>query len=164
MKKCKNCNLEKKITDFYKHSKMKDGHLNICIECKKKSSNIYYNEKSKDEKWMESERKRALEKYSRLDYYNKYIKKYKLKFPEKKSATNASQRIERILNNTQNHHWSYNEKDWKDVIELSVSDHNRLHNNMNYDPVLKLYRNLNGELLSTKQSHIDLLLEIKNNK
>lgn len=30
---CRGCSKSKDINAFYKHSKMKDGHLNICIEC-----------------------------------------------------------------------------------------------------------------------------------
>lgn len=35
-KKCFKCGKVKDIELFYKHSKMKDGHLNKCIECSKK--------------------------------------------------------------------------------------------------------------------------------
>ena len=35
MKVCRSCGIEKEIGSFYKHSKMLDGHLNICIECTK---------------------------------------------------------------------------------------------------------------------------------
>ena len=33
MKTCIRCKKEKTISSFYKHKKMKDGHLNKCIEC-----------------------------------------------------------------------------------------------------------------------------------
>ena len=33
MKQCRECKSIKSLEEFYKHSKMKDGHLNKCISC-----------------------------------------------------------------------------------------------------------------------------------
>jgi len=35
MKVCRQCNVEKPLAEFYKHSRMMDGHLNKCIPCVK---------------------------------------------------------------------------------------------------------------------------------
>jgi hypothetical protein len=39
MKTCKRCNKEKPLKDFYEHLTSKDGHLNICIDCKRVEAN-----------------------------------------------------------------------------------------------------------------------------
>jgi hypothetical protein len=38
MKRCRECKIEKELTEFYKQSRNSDGFNNICIECSK----LYY--------------------------------------------------------------------------------------------------------------------------
>jgi ribosomal protein S27AE len=91
MKKCKKCNIEKELTDFYKNLGMADGYLNQCIECVKARVNKHRNENI--EKAREYDRKRAMLPH-RVEARNKYIKtpsgkeskrktllKYKKKYP-----------------------------------------------------------------------------------
>jgi len=80
-KKCRKCNIDKVITDYYTHRQMPDGHLNICIECTKSRVSLYgktergrindsnRNKKEKRKKWLVDYQKNYLRK--------KYIKKYK---------------------------------------------------------------------------------------
>jgi len=48
MKHCKKCGEEKPLSEYYKHAKMADGHLNVCKDCKRsdainvRNSNIEY--------------------------------------------------------------------------------------------------------------------------
>ena len=42
------------------------------------------------------------------------------------------------------HHWNYNIEFAKDVIELSVSDHAKIHRFIKYDKKTFMYKDLNG--------------------
>ena len=87
-------------------------------------------------------------------------KLYRERYPEKCKAHGKSQYLPCAIGN-QLHHWSYNEEHWKDCIELNVANHALLHRYIKYDQERYMYRNLDGILLDTKQSHIDLLESLK---
>ena len=167
---CFKCKEELALSEFYKHKGMADGTLNICKTCVKERTNKRLENLNENPEWVEKERIRCREKYHRLGYKdihktspeNEKIakQKYKNKYPEKYLAKNKSQSLPRKKGN-QLHHWSYNEEHYKDVIELSVSDHVLLHRNMIYDQERMMYRNINGILLDTKESHIELLNKLK---
>jgi len=57
MKVCRNCNIEKPLSDFYKHPNMADGHLNKCAECVK--GRIRNHRSENLEKIREYDKKRA---------------------------------------------------------------------------------------------------------
>lgn len=96
MKKCKNCSIEKAFTEFYKHSKMKDGYLNTCKQCKieqqhliRKNNLEYYQEYDRNRP-NKSERVIASSKYQKTDSGKLARKKattsYRGKYPLKYSA------------------------------------------------------------------------------
>lgn len=154
---------------------MADGHLNKCKTCTKNDVKAREIHLKKDPVWIDAERERGRDKYHRLGYKDtqrvlqrgrrkkaeprmKKIQmlRYKERYPEKLSAKNLSQRLKPIHSGNQMHHWSYCLCDAKDVIELSISDHALLHRFLTYDQTVFKYRRKDtGELLDTKEKHLD---------
>jgi hypothetical protein len=170
MKKCIKCGELKELFDYHIHKKMGDGHLNKCKVCVRDYVRSHTKEKMLDETFRESEKQRHREKYHRLDYKEKHKPtkerkrletfKYENKYPEKVLARNNSSHLHSIVKGNHLHHWSYNLEHSKDVIELEPKKHYLLHRHMIYDQSFMMYRDSSGNLLDTKQSHIDLLNKI----
>ena len=109
-KTCKKCGRSLDITEFYKHSQMKDGHLSFCKDCVKNRMAEYRvnnyaivleKDRIRGRKAEAVERRR--EYYQNLrsqnpDFYRQrsaeYLQKYRDKFPEKSIAR---QRLERAV-------------------------------------------------------------------
>jgi hypothetical protein len=164
MKKCIVCSIEKPLEDFYKHSQMKDGHVNKCIECSKKQSDDRYKKLMEDPSFVEKERSRGKEKSKSrprkterrtgirkagnqiyLDHRQKYPEKYivanMLKHHPKKSTHHL-------------HHWSYNVEHFDSCIELTPEEHKKAHRFIIYDQERYMYRRIDTmELLDSKESH-----------
>ena len=66
MKKCRKCNKLKPLDSYYKHKKMSDGHLNICISCTKKRISEREKKLRENPEWVEKEKERGREKNHRL--------------------------------------------------------------------------------------------------
>lgn len=152
------CSENLSLDEFYKHAKMKDGHLNICKECVKTRSQLRDHLLRENPAYVEKEKIRSRKKYHRLGYSknpqskNKkiHIERYKKKYPERVRANNKSSHI-KVPKGLEKHHWNYNEGFEKDIIFLTVSDHNKLHRYTIYDQEKMMYRRSNGKLIDTRE-------------
>ena len=173
LNKCKDCT--KKDTKEREALLINDPiwHEKEKLRAREKYHRLYssINEKELDENfnrvWMTPEEVKASELKNKSRWRKENPEKekmrsklYRYKYPEKYKAHSNSQRLPCEKGN-QLHHWSYNEEHWKDCIELSVANHALLHRYIKYDQERYMYRNLEGILLDTKQSHIDLLESLK---
>jgi len=149
---------------------MKDGYLGKCKTCTKLDSKITTDKKISTYEGLEKERERHREKYYRLNYRIKHkptkenkkqiTDRYKEKYPEKIKAKSLSGNLKPINKENQLHHWNYNIEYAKDVIELSVKDHSKIHRFIKYDKNTFMYKDLNGCLLDTKEKHIELIQKV----
>lgn len=173
MKKCFKCQVEKPLSEYYKHKQMADGHLNKCKDCAKRDVADRYSNLSEIPEFVEKERARCREKSKRLGYNKKKIPtdqkraamvNYVKNHPEKYFSRNKSQGLRKELGITDRkievHHWSYNIGHEKDVIILSQSDHHLAHVYLVYDKIEMKYRTKDGELLATKEMHEGYLADV----
>lgn len=172
-KKCFKCGRRKLLNKFYVHPQMGDGYLGKCKDCTKRDSKARELVLRKDPDFVMRERARGREKHKRLGYGNKYkpspkrkreaIERYKARYPEKLIVKSLCGKM-KVRKGFNNHHWSYNAEHAKDVIELSIKNHNKLHRYLVYDQERKMYRRIdNMMLLDTKKSHIAYFESIKHN-
>lgn len=93
LKQCFKCEITKSLTEFYKHPKTADGHLNKCKDCTKSDStkNRWIN----IDKVREYDRTRGKEPH-RVEYNTKQTKKWR---GEDKRRSRAHSKVARALKN-----------------------------------------------------------------
>jgi hypothetical protein len=159
-KVCIRCGKLKPLSEYYKHKKMGDGHLNKCKSCCKEQAKKRHDDLSQNPEWVLSERKRSREKYHRLGYKENQKEVEKL-YPWKSTQEYKSLRRNfQIKNNIklsediELHHWSYKKEHMEDVFLIKRSNHKKLHAKIKVDVEKRCYvRKDNGEVLDTKEKH-----------
>jgi 5-methylcytosine-specific restriction endonuclease McrA len=107
-KTCKGCGVEKDLSEYYKHPRMADGHLNKCKVCV--SARVRENRRERLEQYAQYERSRANLPH-RVEARRKYEESHKEQIAEYK-------------------------KSWAEENEDSVSDSRRKHYESNRDEVI----------------------------
>lgn len=156
-KVCFKCETEKPLSDYYKHPRMADGHLNKCKECAKKDVKEKHIENSANPEYVEKERARGREKYKRLGYKEKYYVNAEERFtfrktPEFKGLHKKMIRNGLISAEEEAHHWNYNNP--YSVVVMSRSLHKRIHQTMELDEDSLCYKTHDGELLDSLSRHV----------
>lgn len=157
-KKCFKCGVIKELNQYYKHRKMADGHLNKCKSCaksdvKKRETDLRQN----DPEWVERERERSRDKYHRLGYKDKQKEWDKKKTWKKSSVYKNLSKKFKTPDGIELHHWSYNDEHLEDVFFLPIKFHRQIHTKLILDYEYKMFRDLDGNLLDTKEKHKEFM-------
>jgi 5-methylcytosine-specific restriction endonuclease McrA len=89
-KACRGCGVEKELSEFYKHPRMADGHLNYCKGCRKA-----YQKNRLYEAIAEIERRRN-QKLHRKAFHARNLRKWRHENPSKAAAQRNRNRAMRL--------------------------------------------------------------------
>lgn len=157
-KVCFKCGRELPISDFYKHPRMRDGHLNKCKDCAKADVRGDHLEKSAYEAFMEKERVRGREKYSRLGYRGKLSNEQRLKRAMYPGLRGAKKKLGiKVPRTYELHHWNYNLIE--NVIQIPRSLHRRIHSVISLNIEEGIYYH-NGKRLDTIDKHLAVIKDV----
>lgn len=159
-KVCFKCNIEKPLSDYYKHKQMGDGHLNKCIECTRLDSRNQYDKNIQNEEWVEKERFRNKERRIRLNYTEKKRNKWDVGKPWRDSSVYKGLRkkyYENLKNIYKLHHWNYNDEFLKDVFIMKSREHRLLHNHLILDIEKRIFYLDDGTYLDTREKHEEFI-------
>ena len=158
-KVCFKCGRKLPLSEFYRHPQMADGHLNKCKDCTKKDVSQNYGIKSKDESWVEKERKRGREKYHRLGYKDRnFNNRTRRDFHASGSVTFGLKKLGINKEGKEAHHWNYNKP--RSIILLSPKAHHRIHNHITVSRDDKYCYTHDGVRLDTEEKTIKYYKEV----
>ena len=134
MKSCRTCGVSQPLSSFYKHSRMADGHLNICQECTK--ARVLLHRVNNVERIREYDRSRSILPH-RIALNTANTSSYRSRFKNRAAANSAVSRAVasgRLVKtccivcgetHVEGHHPDYSRP--LDVVWLCAPHHHQIH-------------------------------------